>query len=366
MGCSNSNIYVEEDTRKLTDEKSSYIIRNEKLEGLAQDILDDCIKKHNGTPQGIKEIADEIISLKNDSSTLTIQDLQEAIKDVYVQQIILSENLIKEFDIESEIGEKFINGNFNGLPQTTFNDMGVIMQNVFVNYGKTQNGIVINFSPELYLEDPSLANAFYTNLKFNQTFHCNILVLIINKNLISNENNCTQLSEVISCNKLLSTLIIKIADDVNDSSLISNLNCIFDVIKLHKSLQVVVFVNNSNEQLQLSKVIENDIVDLMKISSKLICLGIFKFALNDAFVKCLAKMIPQCLGLKALGIESEGVSENAVDEFVMNGIGRSNSLLAVVMGGFGLSDEKVRQYMQLKQGNGHIIKVFEYLKTINI
>ena len=60
------------------------------------------------------------------------------------------------------------------------------------------------------------------------------------------------------------------------------------------------------------------------------------------------------------------MSENAVDEFVMNGIGRSNSLLAVVMGGFGLSEEKVRQYMQLKQGNGHIIKVFEYLKTINI
>ena len=82
-------------------------------------------------------------------------------------------------------------------------------------------------------------------------------MLIINKNLLSNENNCIQLSEVISCNKLLSTLIIKIADDVNDSTLISNLNCIFDVIKLHKSLQVVVFVNNSNEQLQLSKAIEN-------------------------------------------------------------------------------------------------------------
>ena len=65
MGCSNTSIYVEEDTRKLTDEKASYINRNEKLEGLAQDILDDCIKKHNGTPQGIKEIANEIISLKN-------------------------------------------------------------------------------------------------------------------------------------------------------------------------------------------------------------------------------------------------------------------------------------------------------------
>ena len=42
MGCSNTSIYVEEDTRKLTDEKASYINRNEKLEGLAQDILDDC------------------------------------------------------------------------------------------------------------------------------------------------------------------------------------------------------------------------------------------------------------------------------------------------------------------------------------
>ena len=166
MGCSNTSIYVEEDTRKLTDEKASYINRNEKLEGLAQDILDDCIKKHNGTPQGIKEIANEIISIKNDTKTLTVEELQEAIKDVYVQQVILSENLIKEFDIESEIGDKFINGNFNGLPQTTFIDMGVIMQNVFVNYAKTQNGIVSNFSPEFYLEDPSLANAFYTNLKF--------------------------------------------------------------------------------------------------------------------------------------------------------------------------------------------------------
>ena len=65
MGCSNTSIYVEEDTRKLTDEKASYINRNEKLEGLAQDILDDCIKKHNGTPQGIKEIANEIISIKS-------------------------------------------------------------------------------------------------------------------------------------------------------------------------------------------------------------------------------------------------------------------------------------------------------------
>ena len=59
MGCANTSIYIEEDTRKLTDEKTAYIVRNEKLERLAQDILDDCIKKHNGSPQGIKEIANE-------------------------------------------------------------------------------------------------------------------------------------------------------------------------------------------------------------------------------------------------------------------------------------------------------------------
>ena len=366
MGCANTSIYIEEDTRKLTDEKIAYIVRNEKLERLAQDILDDCIKKHNGSPQGIKEIANEILTIKNESNMLSIEDLQEAIKDIYVQQFMLSDHMIKEFDIENEIGEKFINENLNGVPQITFNEIGAIIQNIFVNYGKIQKGILINYSPELYLEDPSLANAFYTNLKFNQTFYCDLFVLIINKNFISNPNNCIQISEVISCNKLLSTLIIKIVDDVNDTNLITNLNCIFDVIKLHKSLQVVVLVNNSNESLQLSRAIENDICDLLKESTKLICLGIFKFSLSDSFVRNLSKNIPLCLTLKVFGIESEGVTGNAIDELMMNGIGRSNSLLAVVMGGFGLRDEKIRQYMQLKQGNGHVIKVFEYLRTINI
>ena len=68
MGCSNTSIYIEENTRKLTDEKIAYIVRNEKLERLAQDILDDCIKKHNGSPQGIKEIANDFKILKRKNS----------------------------------------------------------------------------------------------------------------------------------------------------------------------------------------------------------------------------------------------------------------------------------------------------------
>ena len=222
------------------------------------------------------------------------------------------------------------------------------MENFYSNYGKTQNGIVFNFLTEVYLEDPSLAEAFHLNLKFNQAFHCDALLLMINRNILSNASYCIQLSEVITCKKVLSTLVIKIADDV-DSKLIMNLNQIFEVVKLHNSLQFLILVNNSNKKLPLGKEIENNIVSLLSNSSKLVCLGIFKFALSNPFVTNLSNAIELSSSLKAFGIESDGVSEQAVDKLVMNGVGKSKSLLAVLMRGFELSGAKIKEYTQVKK-----------------
>lgn len=368
MGCSNTNTYYQEDTRKLTDEKSSYIIRNEKLERLAQEILDDCIKKHQGTPQGISEIANEIIETKKDTNSLSQEELYDAIRDVYVQQVMITENLINEYDIENVIDDKFLKINFENVDEKKINEIMIVMQNIWVNYPKNQNGIYINFSPDLYLEDPSLNQAFFNNLKFNKTFQVEMFLLILNKNFLDNAQNCLYLSEAISCNKSLSTLTIIIADDVNNQSSINNLDCVFEMVKKHRQIQSIILINNSQTKLSLTKEIENHIIDLFKTSTKLMIFGLFKFVISNELLINLVKVLPLCDKLKCFGIQSEGVTMNVLDDFVMNGIGRSNSLLAVILGGFGINEDKIRQYMQVKQGGGnkHVIQIFEYLRDVKI
>ena len=44
--------------------------------------------KNNGTQEGIKEITNEIISIKTADNALTFQDLKSGIKDYYIQQIM--------------------------------------------------------------------------------------------------------------------------------------------------------------------------------------------------------------------------------------------------------------------------------------
>ena len=50
----------------------------------------------------------EIIEAKKDTNALSQEELYEAIRDVYVQQVMMSENLIKEYDIQTEIEDNFL------------------------------------------------------------------------------------------------------------------------------------------------------------------------------------------------------------------------------------------------------------------
>ena len=97
-------------------------------------------------------------------------------------------------------------------------------------------------------------------MKFNKTFQTETFLLILNKNFLDNIQNCLYLSEAISCNKSLSTLIIKIADDVNNQGSMNNLDCVFEMVKKHRQIQSVVFINNSQTKLFLTKEIENHII----------------------------------------------------------------------------------------------------------
>jgi hypothetical protein len=49
---------------KFKKEYILYHTRNDDLELLGQDVLDDCIKKGNGTPDGINQIYNDINAIK--------------------------------------------------------------------------------------------------------------------------------------------------------------------------------------------------------------------------------------------------------------------------------------------------------------
>ena len=58
MGCSSSSIRLK-DEKNYTEELTGYVMQKQKF-----DKLDECIMKNNGTQEGIKEITNEIISIK--------------------------------------------------------------------------------------------------------------------------------------------------------------------------------------------------------------------------------------------------------------------------------------------------------------
>ena len=88
--------------------------------------------------------------------------------------------------------------------------------------------------------------------------------------------------------------------------------------------------------------------------------------MSNPFVTNLSNAIELSSSLKAFGIESDGVSEQAVDKLVMNGVEKSKSLLAVLLRGFELSGAKIKEYTQVKEDNENYIKVFEYVSSFNI
>ena len=369
MGCSSTNSLLKEDTPKLTTEKLQYINRNERLESLASDILDDCLKTSNGTESGIAEIARVILQTKdNNKNGLTQDELTQSIKDVYVQQFLCSSHFVTEVDLLAGFEEKFLTNTFTSYDIDT-NDFNVVLQSVFIQIQQYQNAIKINFDPVTYLEDPNLLNAFYNNLKFNKTFQCEMIHYQLYRNVLNNISTCEALSEIISCNKYLSTLIIEIGNDITTPEQINNLLPFMQVAIKHKHVQTVVIVNPTKTKIVLGNTIENEVIKLLQQNANLFAFALINFGLSDAFMKSLAKCIPLCAKLKCFVIDSWYSDVNILDDLV-KGISSSNSLLMVVFGGFKISQDKVEQYKQVKVSSGgmnrHAVKVFECVERVNL
>ena len=372
MGCSSSSNQFVIDNDKFSSERSEYNERNEKLELLSQDILDDCIKRNNGSKEGISNIIKEIKQIKNSSGNLSDNELNKTIKEIYVQQVLIKENLINEFDIENVVFEKFINLNHILINNYSQNEIELIFQNILIEFPKVQNVFIIDEDPKNFLEDSNLSSAFYTNLKFNKSFLVECLIIEIDNIQIKNKHHIQMLSEIIACNSNLKTLIIMFNNEIENNTNLSKIENIFESILYHKYLQCLIIINkNNNVTLELTNRIENILLEILKTSKTLFGFYLHKITLNGLFIQNIGKTIPLNNKLKIFGIQISPLDnknkENIglIDDLIIRGIGRS-SLLVALFGGFVLDGIKKAQYAQEKSSANGNLKVLEFDDEIKI
>ena len=372
MGCSSTKTptHIREATPKLTTEKLHYTLRNERLEQLASDILDDCLKSSTGTEHGINEIAKQILHIKSTTNGLSPNDLTLSIKDLYIQQYLYNNHFITEHDLLSECEVNFLSKTFPTSSSTTQTECYIVLQSIFIQYPQIQNGIHINFSPLTYLEDPCLVQSFYNNLKFNKTFQCELLHFTLTTDIISNNTALNELSEVILCNKRLSSLILGIGNDITQQQHINKLSLFLQATSLyHKQIQSLTIINEASTAVTLTPTVENDIINVLNECKSIFAFTIVGFNVSDNFIRGLSRCIPLCTSLKLFIIDAPYSNVNIIDDLV-KGISSSNSLLMVVFGGFVLSADKISQYTQMKVSSGssnrHAVKVFEYVPKVHL
>ena len=369
MGCSSTKTPIREATPKLTTEKLHYIFRNERLEQLASDILDDCLKSSTGTEHSINEIAKQILHIKSTTNGLNPDDFTLSIKDLYVQQYLYNNHFITEHDLLSECEVNFLSKTFPSSSSIK-TECYIVLQSIFIQYPQIQNGIHINFSPLTYLEDPCLVQSFYNNLKFNKTFQCELLHFTLTTDIITNNTALIALSEVIPCNKRLSSLILGIGNDITQQQHINKLSLFLQATSLHhKRIQSLTIINETPTALTLTQAVESDIITVLNECKSIFAFTIVGFNVSDNFIRGLSRCIPLCSSLKLFIIDTPYNNVPIIDDLV-KGISSSNSLLMVVFGGFALNVDKISQYTQMKISSGgsnrHAVKIFEYVAKVHL
>lgn len=358
MGCSSNSIMLIYENKTLMTERINYCERSEKLETLAQEILDDTIKMNNGTPEGIDKMVSFISSKKGGLGHLTQSEIKEALSDLYVQQLLLAEKIINDVDMQTEAEERFIN--INNLTDEMKSNISIILQNLEVNYAKLQSCIYIDYDPQLHLEDSSLETSFFTNMKYNKSFQVDCLCFKITNAPLVKALLCFKFAEVITCNEALATVIISIDADVEFNKDINSIIPMFQAISKHKSIQMVIFTCDKVKKHTLTLPLEESIIEIIKNSRTLIGLCLLQFNLSDAFLYSLEKVLPYAFSLRLLMIESNYKNLRVLDDFIGRGIGRCNSLIAVILSGLNLFETKKSEYKQIKTGNTKL-KLLEFL-----
>ena len=377
MGCgTTSAVTMDYPNPKFSKEYKLYRLRQDELELLGQDVLHDCLKKGNGTPDGINQIYNEINALKKGRGNLSEEEMKKAIKELFVQEALMSENIIDEYDIQNKISELLTDYTKYLIETYTKESINNIFQSLFVTYPSKQFGFYIKANPKNFLEQ-GLEEAFYINLKFNKTFKVQCMVLNIDETQINDQNLLDKYSEIITCNDKLKTFIIILNENIPSGNSLKNLNNIFHSLRDHKSLSALVLLSKvSDNKLTLTPEIESDILSLLdkKSANKnqiLNALIIGQLLTSKDYLKQLTGIIPNAGVLKAFAYIINAFDPNItdiglIDDFVLRGIGRNNMLNAVLLGGFKLNSNKIEQYRKLEKMSGNNIKILQCPDQLNI
>jgi uncharacterized protein YjaG (DUF416 family) len=377
MGCGNSSVSsMDFKDPKFKKEYILYHTRNDELELLGQDVLDDCIKKGNGTPDGINQIYNEIYTIKKGTGNLNEVEMKKAIKELFVQQALMSENIIEEYDIQNKISELLSNYSKYLIETYTKESIDNIFQSLFVTYPSKQIGYYIKSNPKNFLEQ-GLDEAFYTNLKYNKTFKVQCMALNIDNTQINDNYLLDKYSEIIACNDELKTFILILNDNIPLGTNLKGLNNIFHSLKDHHSLCAFIFLSKASEnKLTLTPEIENNILNLLdKITlNKKEILNVFimgNFLTSNDYLKKLTDVIPNAGVLKVFAYiindNDPQISDvNSIDNLVFKGIRKNNMLTAVFLGGFKISDNKIKEFRQLEKDKSNNIKILQCSNQLNI
>lgn len=372
--CSNTNTIepkFNSSHPKLVNENKLYKLRHAELNALGDEKINECLNKGNKTLEGMDTIYTEVFNTKKLPGKVKEEEIKIGIKELYVlQQICAEGDIILSYDIQNKVMEKLSKYNDILIKKYTQDGINNIFQKLFESYPKEQNGFLLSGNP-VNMIGKGFEEAFYSNLKFNENFQVELLIFEIDESQIKDINHLQKLAEVIACNIKLRTLSLILNDDISTD--LNNLNPIFQAIQDHQSLNsLVIIAKSSKNKLKLNPIIESRLLNLFnENNTNLNSFILGRVIVSNEFIENLEKKISLIKNLKIFSIvfnDEDPLKNNSnlVNNLILNGIGKSKSLLAVLIGGIKLTEKQEEDCKKLENDNNNSIKLFQSLENFEI
>lgn len=369
MGCSSSSERdYDYNYSQFTHERELYEKRQKIKEIIGNETLDTILNKYDSTPEGVKGVFNEIKKLKKEIQ-IDDNNLEIAIREFYVERILLNENKIKKYNIKEEI--------FSRLSQykdTFIQKYGVqVFDNLFEVFfsrcKEIEEGIFNDTDPNQQLPD-KLPESCYNNYKFQKEFLVECLIFYIDSNQICNRKHCLKISEIVACDKNLQTLVMIFKQDIAWEKKIDEFDEVFEAVKCHKNLKnLFIFCESESNKIQLTNQIQEYLIKAVE-TNQLNSLVIGNFITSSDFLKKLSSKIKLNQSLIAFGykINSQDktfAKENlSLMENCLKDIFACKTLRTVLISGFNVSQELMNKYNKLKSDSG--VNIFEILNNFSL
>jgi hypothetical protein len=360
MGCIGSpKVITVEKNVHLLKEKDFYNQRHEKLESL--------IGKGKSLYDSQKELMANFSNVENILSTyeqkaeevkLTKDNLKICILELFAENYIRDSLKLKNYDILDYVQETLNSQPL--LKKSGSKDLLSTMLNHFSRiYPKDQYTCVFEFDKNDNFEQAFTLRPIFNNFKYNSSYQVQNLVVYLNKFLLTKDDYCKQIAEIIEFNKNLNTLVLNLSDTSEplDDNLISNVMPILRAIKRNRSLKVLTFVGKDLGKYTLRPDVEKELLEVIQ-SDILLGFYIGKFNISEQFIKGINLVLPQLNQLRFICLESKFPTLILLDDF-SKCLGKNNSVIAALLVAFPIPADKFKDFKTAQKFNQKL-KFFEY------